>query len=78
VSSHGWHVIARCSRPPRRDARGQIIWRELTAFQVKDAKIMADKGSIMMASRFSYGHRDLVVKLRDSQQLLLVAPKGAA
>jgi hypothetical protein len=45
---------------------------------VKDAKIMADKGSIMMASRFSYGHRDLVVKLRDSQQLLLVAPKGAA
>lgn len=74
----GWHAIARCDRPARRDARGRIIWRELTAFQVEDARIMADKGSIMMASRFSHGHRELVVKLRGSQQLLLVTPKGAA
>jgi hypothetical protein len=58
-----------------RDSQGNIIWQQLTRLSVGEARALADKGEIMMASRFTTTHRDLVIKLRnDDQQRGLLAP----
>ncbi len=76
-----WHAIAKCSRPPRRTPPkkgAQIIWQQLTRLTVGEAQALADKGEIMMASRFTSEDRQIVVKLRNEQQLWLIAPWPAA
>ena len=69
-----WHAIARCERPPRRKLTGGILWQRLKRLEVGEAQALADKGEIMMASRFTSEHREIVVKLRNEQQLWLIAP----
>ena len=79
MNHSSWHVIARCGRPAERTPiikgkGGKIIWEQLARLTPDMARALEAKGSIMMASRFTRTHREIVIRLRSDSQHWMISP----